>query len=215
MTIRIGTGKGGNYVSNSDRGKRAAETRAANTRAEVEYMAKVYFEFLQFCKSTGINNMKLANKQFDNMIRPYIELGKIKQESYNKFKSYISNSGINPISMSKEAFIQAASDGFSSNITNCSNDTMKNMEKDFYSLLTKYNVTMPTLLFNALFISFGMNITNIYKDRSLKEYFEQLAGSYGFERVDWRGPEVIVDEGDGCSGSRVIRGQLWDNLDKR
>lgn len=202
-------------VNSSDRGKKAAETRAANTRAEVEYMSKVYFEFLQFCKSTGISNMAVANQQFDSMIKPYIDLGKIKQESYNKFKSYIANSNINPLTMTKEAFIQAASDGFASSITNCSNDTMKNMEKDFYNILSRYNVVMPKVLANALFISFGLNIANIYKDNSLRDYFNGLASSYGLNNVIWKGPEVVVDPGDGCSGSRVIYGKLWDNINKR
>ena len=212
MPVNIGTGSGGNKIT---RGQKAAETRANNTKAEVEYIAKTYFEFLQFARSTGISELQLANTQFDNLIKGYIQLGKIKQESYNKFKSFLQNSNINPLSMTKTAFIKVISDGFDSSIINVNSDVLSNLENDFYKLLSVYNITMPDIVKKALFIQLGGSIAELYKDKSLIDYFfHTLANRYGLSKVHWRNPEVLVEESDGCTGSRDIYAPLCERLDK-
>ena len=197
----------------STSGRKSAESRANNTRIEVEYIAKVYFEFLQFQRSTGISDLRVSNQQFDSMVQSYVQLGKIKQESYNKFKSFLNNCGINPLTMTKEQFITEISNGFVKNIINVNNDTLDRLENDFYTLLSAYNIAIPDILKRALFIEMGCSISKIYKDKALNNYFEKLATN-GLSKVIWKEPQVVVQESDGCSGSRTIYGDLWDNLDK-
>ena len=58
---------------------KAAESRQMNTRNEVEFLAKTYYNFLQFCASSGIGNLEMANDQFDGMVSSYIQLGKLRK----------------------------------------------------------------------------------------------------------------------------------------
>lgn len=191
---------------------KAAESRQMNTRNEVEFLAKTYYNFLQFCASSGIGNLEMANDQFDGMVSSYIQLGKIKKESYNRFKGYIVNSNMNPLNMTCEDFVKQAVSGFEKSICNTSGDSLRRLEEDFYALLNKYNISMPNVVRQALFISVGLNIADLYQDRTLQEYFEGLANRSGMNKVEWRGPQVMLSPGDGCSGSRPTYGSLWRNL---
>ena len=211
MATEIGTGRS-NRVST--RGQKAAETRANNTKAEVEFLAKTFFEFTQFAIQSGITDTQTIINNFDGMVGNYVQLGKIKQESYNKFKSFFSNSNINVRTLSKEDFISRVTQDFEKSVVNCNDSMLKALGNDFFALLQKYNITMPNECKQALFIDLGLNIAAIYKDKNLEGYFNTLKNSCGMSEVQFKGPQVITRYSDGCSGSRDVYSSLWNNLDR-
>lgn len=214
MATNIGTGQA-NRVS--VKGQKAAETRNNNTKNEVEFLAGAYFDFVRFHRSTGISDISVTNAQFDGTVTSYVQLGKIKKESYNKFKSILSNCGISVISTPREGFIQKVMAEFSASLVggvSTGSDMLQSLQADFGSLLNKYSINIADELKMALFIEFGMSVAAIYRDTELVKYFEALANRSGLGNVQWKGPQVVTRESDGCSGSRTMYGTLWTNLDK-
>lgn len=202
-------------MSELTRGQKAAETRSNNTKAEVEFLAKTFFEFAQFSISSGITNTATISNNFEGMIVNYVQLGKIKQESYNKFKSFMMNSNISLRGTTKDKFISDVVKGFEGSLMNNFGDgMMESLRGDFFTLLQKYNITMPTEVKQALFIEFGTSLSKLYRDENMKQYFKSLAERLSSTTIEFNGPRVVTRESDGCSGSRTIYGSLWDNLDK-
>lgn len=210
-SININTGRGNSI---SEKGRKAAETRANNTMNETGFIAKTYFEFMQFSRGTGVTSMAEINSNFDNMIQSYIQLGKIKRESYNRFKGFIQASNISPISMTKDAFVEAVCSSFDGSLSSINSNTLNKFEKDFFNLLAKYNMNPHVIMGKILFISLGKNIADMYKDKRLSDYFSEVAVRAGVDMVNFKSPEVLVSKSDGCTGSRDIYGSVWNNMDK-
>ena len=191
-----------------------AQSRLNNTKNEVRYLAGCYYDCAQFVINSGISDIGIVNRQFEQMISVYVSQGKIKKESYNKFRTVLNNTGISALKESKQKFVAIMDKGFDNNTLVTDNTGLANMQKDFMAFLEKYNVMIPDKMRMALFIELGESLAQLYEDSSIKAYFDSLANSNGLGSVEWKGPQVVTVESDGCSGSRTYYGSLWANRDR-
>lgn len=203
-----------NFSGDSTKRSKQAESRMANTKAEVNYLASAYYDCAQFVLNSGINDLGVVNKQFEQMISVYVNAGKIKRESYNKFRTIANNTGYTSLKNGKEAFVASISEGFDNGGIAPGNGGLQNMQRDFMEFLKKYNVVVPDKMKIALFIELGQSLSQLYDDPSIKDYFDKLASFNGLGNVEWKGPQVVTIRSDGCSGSRDVHGSLWRNRDK-
>ena len=91
--------KEGNLTS----GEKAAKTRFENTKAEVAFLAKYYYKCAVFVVESGVRDIFIVNKQFENLFDRYVYNGEIKSESYQKFKKLISNITFEDLSAAGDA----------------------------------------------------------------------------------------------------------------
>lgn len=195
----------------SNRNK-AAETRANNTAREVAYLAGAYYDCAKFVLNSGIDDLGVVNRQFENMLSTYIQAGKIKRESYSKFKRVLSNVGLGSLSGTKENFVNTIRSNINSYNTS---GVLEKLQSDFYAMLDNSGIKIPKKAKVILFTEFGLGISTLLSDTEIAKMLISNARSLGINNVDWIGPKVVVrTDGDGCSSGGATYDDVYANMDK-
>lgn len=189
--------------------EKAAETRVSNTRKEVQFLAGAYYDCAVFVFNSGFNDMNIVNSQFENMLTTYINSGKIKKESYSRFKNILRDLGYK-LPNSKEQFIGMILNEFDANGFVINRDVSK-FKKDFEKLLSDSNISMPSTMRDALFLNTLWGIGEINSDKAILDQVETMANTSGLSGVKFTGPQIITYS-DGCS--HITWGSLFTNRDK-
>lgn len=183
-----------------------AETRANNTKKEVQFLAGAYHDCACFVINSGFSDIGLVNQQFDSMLTNYINAGKIKKESYNKFKALFNSGGMTHLSESKESFVSAIMQLLED--SNVDTTLVDNLQKDFNAMLSKHGIKVDELMKNALYLQLVGGIAELYRDQDLQKTVEMKARKCGLSSVRFTGPQICTYS-DGCSGRRY--GSLFTN----
>ena len=191
--------------SNISSGVKAAETRAANTRKEVGFLASAYYDCAQFVFNSGFHDIKIVNSQFGNMLNNYITASKIKRESYNKFMEL--SAVVSVTKYNKEDYIKAIYNAYNQD-TQLS-DKFKGggnkLKNEFRQFIKSTGVNITPAKENIIYLQFLYNIAEATGNSAIKDLADKQRHEMGFDFIDFSGPEMKISDGDGC-GHGIIHG---------
>ena len=152
---------------NKTSGEKAAATRAANTRRELEFIAGAYWDCAQFVFNSGFRDIGIVNNQFTNMLNNYVSAGKIKRESYNKFLELTLS--VDVTQYCKVDFINAIRNAFDKASQMAGNLAGPQLLKEFNQFLNKCNITIDDAKRKVLYLQLMYGIYEATGNSAIKE----------------------------------------------
>ena len=190
----------------------SSASRQQNTRNEVRFLASAYYDCAVFVHNSGFSDINIVNRQFESMLNNYISAGKIKRESYNKFKRIIDQVSSKSFGGAKDKFIKIVMDYFDSGDAVENRFQGNNFEKEFYQLLDKYGMSDgPKIYRSVAFAQLLRNLAQIYDSTALENYFNTVVSRDVLGAVQFDNPRIVTYD-DGCSGGKRY-GSVFDNPD--
>ena len=199
------------YTDNRSSGQKAAETRQANTRREVEFIAGAYWDCAQFVFNSGFRDIGIVNGQFDNMLGNYVTAGKIKRESYTRFHELAL--GVDVTKYDKISYVTVIQKAFDDSVKAGVNADSPMLYKEFQNLLNKYGMSLGEAKERILFLQLMDSIADATSNRVISDIVEDKKRAWGLKGVTFNSPKVKTSDGDGCSHG-ITYGSVFRNMDK-
>lgn len=200
-------------TNNQSHRSKAAESRVANTRMEVGFLASAYYDCAQFVFNSGFSDIKIVNGQFNNMLNNYINAGKIKKESYNKFMEL--SVGVNIMKYRKDDYIRAIEMAFeqSSALSDKFKGGGNKVRTEFKELLKSLGLNISAEKEQIMYLQFIYDVAEATGNTGIKALADKQKSEMGFDYIDFKGPQMRISDGDGC-GHGIIHGNALAYFDK-
>ncbi len=211
MSFNIGTGNNNKIECSGSKSKKS-ESRENRTKNEVVFLAGSYYDCAQFVSNSGFDDIGIINQQFDSMLDRYISAGKIKRESYSRFKRILANCGYESLNKDRQSFINTIATNFNHTDVNA---LMSRIHDSFVVMLNSSGLKLSDRSAKLLYLDFLNNLSEVLNDSEFESYVNKSTGQLGLSNVKFTVPRVIIKRSDGCMGSRDSYGSAfkYDGVD--
>lgn len=195
--------------------EKAAITRKNNTRNELKFIAKSYYDCYIYVHNCGFTDIETVDRQFEPMVQIAILANKIKNESFEKFKKiklwiHVARHDIWDFPNS-DLFVEEVLRYFDmttapADVTPISN----NLYKNFKLFLKENNLNISNNIADIAFIELLYSLAYATDNKSLESVAAKYKNALGYGNVKFEGPQIITYD-DGCSHRRME--SLFKNME--
>ena len=201
----INTSRGRQYANKS------SESRANNTRNELIFLAQAYYDCAQFVFNSGFRDISIVNNQFNNMLATYVGSGKIKRESYNKFMELAV--GIDITRYTKPVYVNTITEAFDNSTALGDKFRGGRVRKDFKEFMRGLGLNIGKDKEDIIYLQLMFDIAAATGNSAIKELATKQRSEMGMTSIEFKGPQTMVSDGDGC-GHGVRYGNALEYFDK-